>query len=298
MPRRGTVLARSGSAYRVATAGGEVKAVLRGRAKLPDRERVVVGDRVILDRPDGAAIVGFEPRRNVLERRTPNGRGARPVAANLDRVLVLTAVMSPKPNLGLIDRLLVIAEANEIAAGVVITKTDLKTHADLSHRFKAAGYPIWPVSIRTGDGIEDLAAEMRGHVTLLTGPSGVGKSSLLNRIQPGLSLKTGEVSSKIQRGKNTTATAIMVPLEQGGFVVDTPGFSDVGLWGVEPRALAHCFPEMRRFVDRCKFPDCHHLTEPGCAVRAGVDAGQIESGRYDSYRAISKELSTSPRHWE
>ncbi len=298
MPRRGMVLARVGSAYRVATATGEVRATLSGRAKLPDRERVVVGDQVILDRPDGASIVGVEPRRNVLERRTPNGRGAKPIAANLDRVLVLTAVMSPKPNLSLIDRLLVIAEANEIPAGVVITKTDLKTHADLSHRFKTAGYSIWPVSIRTGDGIEELAAEMRGHVTLLTGPSGVGKSSLLNRIQPGLSLPTGELSTKIQRGKNITVTALMVPLDQGGFVVDTPGFSDVGLWGTEPRELANCFPEMRRFVDHCKFPDCHHLTEPGCAVRSAVDAGQIEGGRYDSYRTVLKELTTSPRHWE
>ena len=298
MPRRGTVLARTGSSYRVSTATGEVKAVLRGKAKQGEKERIVVGDRVILDRPDGATIVGIEPRRNVLERRTPNGRGARPIAANLDRVMVLTAVMSPKPNLGLIDRLLVIAEANEIPAGVVITKTDLKTHADLSHRFKAAGYQVWPVSIRTGDGIEELAAEIRGHVSLLTGPSGVGKSSLMNRIQPGLSLKTGELSAKVQRGKNTTVTAVMVPIDQGGFLVDTPGFSDVGLWGIEPRALANCFPEMRRFVELCKFADCHHLSEPGCAVRGAVDAGQIDGDRYDTYRSILKELADTPRHWE
>lgn len=299
MPRRGTILARSGSSYRVATSVGEITAVLRGKAKHGDRERIVVGDRVILDRPDGTAgIVGIEPRRNVLERRTPNGRGARPVAANLDRVMALTAVMSPRPNLGLIDRLLVIAEANEIPAGVVITKTDLKTHADLSHRFKTAGYPVWPVSIRTGDGIDELAAEIRGHVTLLTGPSGVGKSSLMNRIQPGLSLKTGELSAKIQRGKNITVAAVMVPLDQGGFLVDTPGFSDVGLWGIEPRALANCFPEMRHFAEHCKFPDCHHLSEPGCAVRGAVDAGQIDGGRYDSYRGVLKDLAAAPRHWE
>jgi len=298
VPRRGTVLARSGSIYRVSTAGGEVKAVLRGKAKRSDKERIVVGDRVILDRPDGATIVGIEPRRNVLDRRTPNGRGGKPVAANLDRVMVLTAVMSPKPNLGLVDRLLVIAEANEIAAGVVITKTDLKTHADLSHRFKTAGYPVWPVSIRTGDGIEELAAEMRGHVSLLTGASGVGKSSLLNRIQPGLSLETGQISTKNQRGKNTTVTAVMVPMDQGGFVVDTPGFSDVGLWGIEPRALANCFPEIRRFVEHCRFADCHHLSEPGCAVRGAVEAGQIDAGRFDSYRTILKDLVATPRHWE
>lgn len=299
MHRRGLVLARSGSTYRVATPAGEVTAVLRGKAKQEDRDRVVVGDRVVLDRLDGtAAIVSAEPRRNVLERRSPNGRGARAVAANLDRVLVLASVASPKPNLGLIDRLLVIAEANEIPAGVVITKIDLTTHADLSHRLRAAGYPVWPVSIRTGEGIDELAAEITGHATLLTGPSGVGKSSLLNRIQPGLSLKTGEISAKIQRGKNTTVTAVMVPLDRGGFLVDTPGFSDVGLWGIEPRELARCFPEMRRLIDHCKFADCHHLTEPGCAIRHGVEVGHIETDRYDSFKALLKELTTAPRKWE
>ena len=288
-----------GSTYRVATTTGEIDAVLRGRAKRDDRERIVVGDRVVLDRPDGTAgITGIEPRRNVLERRSPNGRASRPIAANLDRVLVLTAVMSPKPNLGLIDRLLTIAEANEIPAGVVITKIDLKTHADLSHRFKQAGYPVWPVSILTGEGIDGLASEIEGHVSLLTGPSGVGKSSLLNRIQPGLSLKTGEISAKIQRGKNTTVTAVMVPLDRGGFLVDTPGFSDVGLHGIEPRELVRCFPEMRPFLDHCKFPDCHHLTEPGCAVRAAVEVGQVDQSRYDAFRAVLKDLGDAPRHWE
>jgi ribosome biogenesis GTPase len=301
MPRRGLVLSRSGSSYRVATGSGLVDAVLRGKVKHDDKERVVVGDHVALDRIDGhgvAGIVGVEPRRNVLERRAVNGRSARPVAANLDRVLVLTAVAHPKPNLGLIDRLLVIAEANEIPAGVVITKTDLTTHADLSLRFRNAGYPIWPVSIRTGDGIDDLAAEIKGHVTLLTGPSGVGKSSLLNRIQPGISLRTGELSTKIDRGKNTTVTAVMVPLDDGGYLVDTPGFSDVGLWGIEPRELIQCFPEMRRLADRCKFPDCQHQSEPGCAVRLAVEQGAVAADRYESYRGIARELAAAPRHWE
>jgi len=301
MARLGLVLSRSGSRYRVSTPVGEVAAVLRGRAKRDDQDRVVVGDRVVLDKLDShgvAGIVGLEPRKNVLERRTPHGRGGRPVAANLDRVLVLTAVTDPSPVPQLIDRLLVIAEANDIPAGVVITKTDLETHADLSRRFRGAGYRVWPVSVRTGDGVEELAQEIRGHVALLTGPSGVGKSSLLNRIQPGLALRTAEISTKVKRGKNTTVSAVMVSLEGGGYLVDTPGFSDVGLHGIEPRALAHCFPEMRSRVDRCKFPDCRHLTEPGCAVRAAVDAGQIDLDRYDSYRTLLKELKAAPRHWE
>jgi ribosome biogenesis GTPase len=300
--RRGLVLSRSGSTYRVSTAGGVVTAVLRGRVKHQDRDRIVVGDHVTLDRVDahgGAGIVAAEPRRNVLERRSPSGRAARPVAANLDRVLVMTAVTHPKPIPSLIDRLLVIAEANEIPAGVVITKIDLTTHADLSLRFRNAGYQVWPVSIRTGEGVEELAAEIRGHVTLLTGPSGVGKSSLLNRIQPGLALRTGVVSSKVERGKNTTVAAVMVPIADGaGYLVDTPGFSDVGLWGIEPRELARCFPEFRSLLDRCKFPDCRHLAEPGCLVRAAVEQGQVAADRYASYQGVLKELTAAPKRWE
>ena len=295
MPDKGLVLERSGSTYRVATQAGEITAVLRGRVKHQDRGRVVVGDNVLLD---AGGIIGTEPRRNVLERRSVNGRSSRAVAANLDRVLVLTAVIQPKPILSLIDRLLTIAEANDLPTGLVITKIDLASPADLSHRFRSAGYQVWPASIKTGEGIDALAKELHGRVTLVTGPSGVGKSSLLNRIQPGLKLPTQEISAKIERGKNTTVSAVMVPLDAGGFLVDTPGFSDVGLAGIEPRELARCFPELRNLIDHCRFPDCRHLIEPGCAIRAAVDAGTVESGRYESYRGLLAELTGAPRSWE
>ena len=295
MPGKGLVLERSGSTYRVATQAGEITAVLRGKVKHQDKGRVVVGDNVLLD---AGGIIGTEPRQNVLERRSVNGRSSRAVAANLDRVLVLTAVTQPKPILSLIDRLLTIAEANDLPTGLVITKIDLASHADLSHRFRSAGYQVWPASIKTGEGIDALAKELHGRVTLVTGPSGVGKSSLLNRIQPGLKLPTQEISAKIERGKNTTVSAVMVPLDAGGFLVDTPGFSDVGLAGIEPRELARCFPELRNLIDHCRFPDCRHLIEPGCAIRAAVKAGTVESGRYESYRGLLAELTGAPRHWE
>jgi ribosome biogenesis GTPase len=301
MPKRGVVLARHGSSYQIATDVGTVEGVLRGKLKHQDKDKIVVGDNVTLDRIDSegvAGITGAEPRRNVLDRRSQNGRTGRPIAANLDRVLVTVSVAQPKPNLGLIDRLLVIAEANGIPAGLIITKIDLTSYADLSLRFKPAGYPIWPVSIRSGEGIEELAAALKGHVTLLTGPSGVGKSSLLNRIQPGLSLRTAEISAKIERGKNTTVTAIMIPLDNGGFLVDTPGFSEAGLWGIEERDLARSFPELRKYINQCKFADCHHLTEPGCAVRLGVELGVVPADRYDSYKSLLKDLVAAPRHWE
>ena len=301
MPRQGLVLAREGSTFRVSTVTGEIKAVLRGSAKRSDRDRVVVGDRVQLDRadPSGTArIVDIEPRRNALTRRTPNSRGERPIAANLDRVLVLTAVADPAPLPQLTDRLLVIAESNGISTGVVITKIDLASHADLGTRYRNAGYPFWPVSILTGEGIDALTAELIGRVTLLTGPSGVGKSSLLNRIQPGLALRTAEISARIRRGRQTTTAAVMVPLDGGGYLVDTPGFSDVGLWGIAARDLAQCFPEMRPFVEHCRFPDCHHRAEPDCAVKNAVDAGQIAGDRYASYLRLLEELQGAPRHWE
>lgn len=301
MARAGTVLGREGSAYRVATPTGEVTAVLGGNLKRTDRDRVVVGDHVMLERPDRqgtARIASVEPRRNVLTRRNATGRGGRPVAANLDRVLVLTAVADPAPVVELTDRLLVIAEANHIPAGVVITKIDLASHADQLRRFRHAGYPVWAVSIRTGEGIDDLASQLSGHVTLLTGPSGVGKSSLLNRLQPGLALRTQEVSRRVGRGRNTTVAAVMVPFGSTGYIVDTPGFSDVGLAGVEPRRLVHCFPEMRGLAEKCRFPDCRHLTEPDCAVRGHVESGQVDPDRYASYRRLMGELHAAPRPWE
>jgi ribosome biogenesis GTPase len=262
---------------------------------------VVVGDRVTLD--DGGArgicgITGVEPRRNLLERRTPTGRGNRPVAANLDRVFVVTAVVDPAPVPQLIDRLCAIAEANEIPVALVLNKIDLDPGTALAERYVRAGYPVYRVSVRAGLGLDPLFAELRGKESLLTGPSGAGKSTLLNRLQPGLALKTREISERIRRGKNTTVAAVLVPLDGGGWLVDTPGFSEVGLWGIEPRELARCFPELREPLERCKFADCWHRTEPGCAVRDGVEQGSIHPERYASYLALLDELQSAPKDWE
>jgi ribosome biogenesis GTPase len=143
-----------------------------------------------------------------------------------------------------------------------------------------------------------LFAEFKDKESLLTGPSGAGKSSLLNRLQPGLRLRTAEVSAKDGRGRHTTVSAVMVPLQGGGWLVDTPGFSEVGLWGIEPRELASCFPEMREALERCKFADCRHLSEPGCAVLDAVAAGVIGADRHESYRILLNELVTAPKDWE
>jgi ribosome biogenesis GTPase len=302
-PRSGLVLAREGGRFRIATERGEVQGVLRGKARRDAYDRVVVGDRVTLDAGDRGGvfgITGVAPRRNLLERRTPLGRGNRPVAANLDRVFVVTAAADPVPLPQLVDRLCAIAEANEIPVGIVINKLDLDPAgaASLEERYAAAGYPVHRVSARTGAGLDRLFEELRGRESLLTGPSGAGKSTLLNRLQPGLALRTREVSEKIRRGRQTTVAAVLVPLEGGGWLVDTPGFSEVGLWDIEPRELARCFPEMREPLDRCKFPDCTHRREPGCAVRAAVETGAIHPERYRSYLVLLEELRSAPKAWE
>lgn len=297
----GLVLEREGGTFRVATDQGEVMAILRGKAKRDRHDRVVVGDRVTLDSGDSRGtwgIVSVAPRRNILERRTPSGRANRPVAANLDRVFVVAAAAHPHPVPQLIDRLCAIAEANEIPVAIVINKVELGGAEELAANYRKAGYEVYPVSAKTGAGLEPFFAALRGRESLLTGASGVGKSTLLNLLHPGLRLRTGEVSEKNRRGKNTTVAAVLVPLPGGGWLVDTPGFSEVGLWGIEPRELARCFPEMRAPLERCKYPDCTHRTEPSCAVRAEVEAGRIARHRYESYLTFLAELLGAPRDWE
>ena len=139
---------------------------------------------------------------------------------------------------------------------------------------------------------------MTGKASVVTGPSGVGKSSLLNAIQPGLQLRTGEVSRRIRRGRNITVSSVMLPLEGGGYLVDTPGFSEVGMWGVDPRSLAECFPDFRPFLGDCRYGDCRHRSEPGCLVREALEGGGIVPDRYESYLALLQELEAQPRDWE
>ena len=295
----GTVLARDGSAYRVLTPEGEVRAVLRGTLKTKGGIRVVVGDRVRLDGTDEVrGITGIEDRHSLLQRRTPQGRGTRPVAANIDEVLVVTAGRDPAPVPQLIDRLLVIAEANHLPAAVLVNKIDLDQGTGLTERFNKAGYRVIRISLKTGQGLDEIRTHLAGRVTVVTGPSGVGKSSLVNAIQPGLRLRVGELSAKVARGRQTTVSAVMIPLTIGGYLVDTPGFSEVGLWGTEPRELASCFPEMRAFLNTCRFQDCRHMTEPGCAVLLGVKEGKVAPDRWESYRKLLEELESVPKDWE
>ncbi len=294
------MLSRDGGSYRVLLDGVERVAILRGKAR--EGDRAVAGDRVRIDAAtvaqDVLAIEAVEPRTSILERRTPEGRGTRPVAANVDQVLVVTAVADPEPVLQLIDRLLLVAEANEIQPMVICNKIDLGDATPIARHLSATGYPLLSTSAATGQGIEGLRRLLIDRVSVLAGPSGVGKSSLLNAVEPELGLRVGRISERVRRGRHTTTTATMVPITGGGFVVDTPGFSEVGIWDVDPEGLAHCFPEFASRFDECRFADCRHRSEPGCAVVAAVAAGDIPATRHESYIAILAELEALPRDWE
>jgi len=297
---RGTVRRAAGGVYDVELESGEVvAAVLRGRLKLEERtgERVVAGDLVEVERhADGtAAIERVEPRRTELARRAP-GQGARRakvIVANIDQLVVVLAAAHPEPNPRVLDRFLVLAESNGLDGVVVVNKVDLSTPEAVRERFAdyvAAGYPVICTSVVTGEGVEELRSQLCGRVSALAGPSGVGKSSLLNAVEPGFQLRTGEVSAAVRKGRHTTVTAELLPLKCGGYVADTPGLREVGLWGIPAEELDHYFPEFRPYLGECKFGyACSHTHEPGCAVRAAVEGGEVSEARYESYRAMLED---------
>ncbi|HVH67484.1 MAG TPA: ribosome small subunit-dependent GTPase A [Gemmatimonadales bacterium] len=297
----GVVLARTGATYRVHTeaGGGTVTAVLRGKLKHRDDDRVVAGDVVELElHANGHATISRVRRRaSVLARRAVGERGprAQPIAANVDQVVVVASARSPDPNPRMLDRFLVIAAANRLPAVVVLNKIDLDLDrsalAALLGRFGPAGYLVLATSVRQPEGLVALRDLLRGRASVLAGPSGVGKSSLLNALDPGLRLRIGEISAKWDTGKHTTRAALLVPLVPGGYVVDTPGLREVGTWGIDPELLAVCFPEFRPFLDQCRFDNCRHLAEPDCAVRQAAALGAFDADRLVSYQRLYDEVS-------
>jgi ribosome biogenesis GTPase len=295
--RRGVVMGGTGGVWDVRTDDGDrVEVSLRGRLKKGDGEKLAVGDEVWMeeDARGGAwAIAEILPRRSQLARRAPGGAyGERTVVANIDQVVVVFSVAKPEPHVRMLDRFLVIAEANDIAARIVINKVDLAADAGVRARFAdyvAAGYPLHLTSVVARRGFGELREALAGRVSALTGPSGVGKSSLLNALYPGLNLRVGEISESVNKGRHTTVGATLHPIPGGGFVVDTPGLREVGVWGIDPAALDQCFPEFAALLGQCRFSDCSHLHEPGCAVRQAVERGTASRARWESYAKLYEE---------
>ena len=307
--QRGVVLSGTGGSWQVRTDDALlVEASLRGRLKRDssgdegERLKLAVGDIVLLE-PDvrgGAwAICEILPRRSRLARRAPGGAyGERIVAANVDQVVIVFAAAKPEPHPRMLDRFLVIAEANELAARIIVNKVDLVGEREAHERFAAyelAGYPIHFTSTKRGDGLGAVRLILGGRVSVFTGPSGVGKSSLLNALFPGLSLRVGDISESVNKGRHTTVGAVMIPLpdESGGFVVDTPGLREVGMWALSTEHLDHCFPELRPFIPNCRFADCTHTVEPECAVKDAVDRREVSAERYASYLKLREEIDDS-----
>ena len=281
--------------------GQVLEAVLRGRMKHRRDETVLVGDRVVMagaGKPP-ATIEAIAPRRSLLQRRSPGRqRGERSVAANVDKVVVVGAARMPTWDPYLIDRFIAVAEANGLPVAVIINKTDLDpAAATLGVPYEQADYPVLLTSAITGQGIDQLRGLLEGCVSLFTGPTGVGKSSLLNRLVPGLRLRTAAVSPRSHAGRHTTVAAEMHPCLDGGFVVDTPGLRDIGLWGLCPEEVAEAFPDIRRHGVTCRFDNCRHREEPACAVREAVAAGTLAASRYESYQTMLDEAEVAARPW-
>lgn len=245
----------------------------------------------------GGLIEHIEERRSVLSRQDPSAPVASEdvILANPDQVLIVFAAAEPEPHLRMVDRFLVIAEANELPAVICVNKVDLTGLETARARFaeyERIGYPVIYASAADGMAIDDLRALLDGRITVFTGPSGVGKSSLLNAIHPTLDLRTGDLREFLSKGKHTTRAAHLLPLPPllgappdapPTYVADTPGIRELGLYDMDPANLQFCFIEMKPYLNDCRYPGCSHDHEPGCAVRAAVEAGEIAVARHESY---------------
>ena len=290
----GVITQKNNGAYCVKSPAGSLSCAVSTRLLKSGQGDLVVGDKVMFDAT--GQITALLPRRNQLSRRAaatrPGGyAGEQVIAANIDWIVPVFAAANPHPAWHLLDRYLVMAEAAEIPALVCITKMDLVAgHLEgeeieqMAAEYRAIGYPVLLTSTATGTGHEPFHSALIGRQSVLVGKSGVGKTSLLNELEPGLGLRVQETNRITGKGRHTTTAARLFPLAAGGAIIDTPGIREFGLWGVEESDLAYFFPEMRPYLGTCRFGlNCSHADEPGCAVRKAAAAGHISPYRYQSY---------------
>ena len=297
-----TVYKSTGSWYKVKTdAGVFLNARLKGKFKMEgitSTNPIAVGDVVKIHEEEGDwVIVAILPRKNYINRVSPQNRNRHHiVAANIDQSLLFVTLREPKTSLGFIDRFLVISEAYHVPAILVFNKSDLlnpeeqQVFESICTLYETIGYKVMQMSLEAGTGVEEVINQLKGKTSLLSGHSGVGKSSFINYIFPELNLKTQEVSEWHGKGLHTTSFAEMYDLPQGGKIIDTPGIREMGLVDIDKWELSHYFPEMREVLTHCKFNNCMHLDEPGCAVKEAVNKAGISEERYISYLNIKDSL--------
>ena len=297
---RGLVTKSTGSWYQVLDdKGNRYECRIKGKFRtheIKTTNPIAVGDWVEFELELGqqsALITELEPRRNYIIRRSVNlSKQTQIIGANLDLALLVVTLASPPTSTGFIDRFLVTAEAYEIPAGIVFNKLDLFSQEGLEilseyvEIYASLGYACYTVSALEKENLDGLKEALKDKITLISGHSGVGKSTLINALVPGVGLKTGNISDWSDRGKHTTTFAEMIDLPDGGKLIDTPGIRELGIVDIEHRELSHFFPEMRSLLNRCKFHNCRHINEPGCAVLKALENGEIEPSRYDSYLSI------------
>lgn len=305
----GTVIRSVGSSSRVKTeAGKHVECVVRGKFRIQgvnSTNPVAVGDRVAFLPPEEGSEVGVIvevlPRKNyILRKAIAHAHKVHILAANLDQAILLFTVAHPSTSTGFANRFLVSAEAYHIPVRIVINKVDLLSSEEEQQRlrevqgiYRDIGYDVITLSALDPDHRDTVAALLRDQVSFIGGHSGAGKSTLINLIDPNLDLKTAQVSTVNQKGRHTTTYAEMHPLATGGYIIDSPGIKELGLTGFEKEELSHYFPEMRQRLADCKFTNCSHLREPGCAVKAAMEAGAIHPSRYDSYLRMLEEIEAT-----
>ncbi|MBO5686481.1 MAG: ribosome small subunit-dependent GTPase A [Alistipes sp.] len=288
----GVVVRATGSWYEVLSNGERLQCRIRGKLRLKgvrSTNPVVVGDRVegVCDEQGNYLITQIEPRTNYVIRRASNlSKESHIIAANIDRALLMVTLRQPETALEFVDRFLVTCEAYKVPVTLLLAKADLQEEAEVA-AFRAIyepiGYPVMTVSATTGEGVEQVRELLVGATTLLSGNSGVGKSTLVQRIDPSLDIRTGEISDSHHKGRHTTTFSTMYPLSEGGFLIDTPGIKGFGLLDIDNEELWHYFPEMMHYGRECRFYNCTHTHEPGCAVVAALEEGRIAPERYESY---------------
>lgn len=296
----GVVLRATGSLYEVLMGERTVSCRIRGRLRLKgvrSTNPVVVGDIVRCERDETGetVIADVEPRRNYIIRRASNlSKESHIIAANLDQALLVATLFSPETAPEFIDRFLVTCEAYKVPVTILLAKADLartapEAMAAFHDTYERAGYRVIDVSATEGEGVDTVRDLLRGRTTLLSGNSGVGKSTLVAAVERTAEVRTAEISRSHHKGRHTTTFSTMYPLSEGGYIIDTPGIKGFGLIDIDDAELAHYFPEMMRWLPECRYYNCSHTHEPDCAVIEAVERGDIALSRYESYLKILDE---------